>query len=283
MTVFRRNMRDRYTVIDNRTVRDPVLSFKATGILVYLLSQADEWKSGYRDLAARKPDGESAVRAGLKELEAAFYLRRSRVQNGHGQWSTIVDVYEVPTDNPNHPDHRNTQQELPGVGNPRSATERGKSERRSAEPRRADAPKKEPPEVTEPSPRAAHARDLTKSHWDRCVAAGQPTPAVKRGRSGSPFIAMSKIVETLLEAGHTDDDIAEALWTTTGGHTLQGLGVQLCKIRAARQRDEEAISFQPGRIPPPRQDFCGECEQGWKYAEGGGVHRCEVCNPAEVA
>ena len=150
----------------------------------------------------------------------------------------------------------------------------------AAPPRHSMRAKPREEDLETGSPQAARARDLARQHWDRCLEAGRPTPVLKREGRGSPFMALAKIVESLLEAGHSEDDIVEALWTTTGGHTLQGLGVQLCKIAARRQVDEEAAVL-PGRIPPPRS-YCGDCEQGWTYAETGGVQRCQTCN-AEVA
>lgn len=61
-------------------LQDPRLSFKALGILAYLLSLPDTWKTNAERLGKLRPGRESqyAVRSGLRELEAAGYLRRER-------------------------------------------------------------------------------------------------------------------------------------------------------------------------------------------------------------
>lgn len=72
-------------MIANAAVRDERLTFKARGILAYLLSQAEGWDTSIRRLAETGPDGDSAVRAGVKELVDAGYLAfggRSRGEDG---------------------------------------------------------------------------------------------------------------------------------------------------------------------------------------------------------
>lgn len=97
-----------YAVIRNEAIRDKRLSFKARGLLTLLLSMPDDWRVTSRWLAGQGPDGRDAVMSGLRELEAAGYLRRSRHHDGEtGQWVHDSVVYETP----NQPD-------CPGSGLP---------------------------------------------------------------------------------------------------------------------------------------------------------------------
>jgi hypothetical protein len=70
-------------------LQDIQISFKAQGILTYLLSLPDTWKTNSERLGAARPgkEGRDAIRSGLRELEAAGYLRRDRrLVNGRWQW-----------------------------------------------------------------------------------------------------------------------------------------------------------------------------------------------------
>ena len=76
-----------------------MLSFKARGLLAYILSQPDHWRTNSHQLALVGPDGRDAVRTGLHELEARGYLVHTRQQDKAGRWSTITTVFDHPTEN----------------------------------------------------------------------------------------------------------------------------------------------------------------------------------------
>ena len=65
-----------YTVIQNATLCDSRLSWKARGLLAFLLSKPDGWTVIVTALVREAPDGKRAVMAGLDELEQAGYLQR---------------------------------------------------------------------------------------------------------------------------------------------------------------------------------------------------------------
>lgn len=92
---------------------DPRLSWKAAGILWYLLSRPDGWKFNRSDLVNRHTDGEAAVKSGLRELRKHGYLRMERVKEDGGQfgryqwrvaetplteaqWAKVVDRQDTP-------------------------------------------------------------------------------------------------------------------------------------------------------------------------------------------
>lgn len=85
-----------YTVARNQTVRDPRISFRATGLLVYLLSLTDDARINFRILATVKKEGEKAVLAAMKELQTAGYLTRNRIVGERGRWMTEITVREIP-------------------------------------------------------------------------------------------------------------------------------------------------------------------------------------------
>lgn len=83
-------------MVRNKTIRDRRLSYKARGLLVYLLSLPDDATVDRAALAAASRDGEDSVRTGLQELAAAGYLVHRRIQNERGRWHTEAVVYESP-------------------------------------------------------------------------------------------------------------------------------------------------------------------------------------------
>jgi hypothetical protein len=88
--------RKRYTSIANEALEDRRLSWKARGILAYLLGRPDDWRVSIRGLTALGPQGRDAVQAGLTELEQCGYLVRHRYQDAGGNWLWISNVYEEP-------------------------------------------------------------------------------------------------------------------------------------------------------------------------------------------
>lgn len=90
--------RDNFTIINNDIIRNHHLSWKARGLLVYLLSQPDNWRTSSAHLASISPEGIHAVRTGLKELEEYGYLRRVKHQRPNGTWQTDNLVYDRPVD-----------------------------------------------------------------------------------------------------------------------------------------------------------------------------------------
>ncbi len=76
-TIFRveKNPDNPFVMIDRRPIENPKLSWKAKGLLAYLLSRPDNWIVRFRDLVNRSPDGAHTVRAAMKELRAAGHVK----------------------------------------------------------------------------------------------------------------------------------------------------------------------------------------------------------------
>ena len=127
ITIFRTNKQQHhYVIMDKRFLdQQPDLSWKAKGILSYLLAKPDDWEVNKADIIKRAKDQRDAVSSGLEELETAGYLVRTVERNPDGTFRRhVYNVFEVPakeyntqplTDNP-EVDHPLTG--FPEVDNP---------------------------------------------------------------------------------------------------------------------------------------------------------------------
>ncbi|MDX9993205.1 MAG: hypothetical protein RBS68_14285 [Anaerolineales bacterium] len=158
-TIFRviKNPENPFVMMDKRALALPSLSYKAKGILAYLLSRPDNWIINIADVVNHSPDGDYAVRSGIKELIKAGYVRRKVERNEKQQiirW--VMEVYEQPVpaeeqdQNPEpEPDRGNLHLGFPDVGNRDvNNTELTKKENMAADaPARAAAPEPAKPDT----------------------------------------------------------------------------------------------------------------------------------------
>lgn len=94
MKITRKDKKDNFTTIDNAYLQNKKLSFKAKGIMTYILSLPDDWVIYIDQLIATSKDGEGSFRSGLDELIKAGYIKRYPIIE-KGQivaWQT--EVYE---------------------------------------------------------------------------------------------------------------------------------------------------------------------------------------------
>jgi len=90
-----------YSVISNYHLHDKNLSFKAKGLLSYMLSLPDNWKFSIKGISICSKESEKTVRTVLKELEQRKYLIIVKKQNELGRFIYEYLVYEKPdTQNP---------------------------------------------------------------------------------------------------------------------------------------------------------------------------------------
>jgi hypothetical protein len=83
-----------YTQINNSVAENSTLSWKAKGILLYMMSRPDGWEMNKTDLINRATDKEVSVDNGLKELKQNkyLYIRKYRNEKGHFEgWEWIYD------------------------------------------------------------------------------------------------------------------------------------------------------------------------------------------------
>lgn len=97
MAKFTVHKTQNYTVMSNYHFRNNSLSFKAMGLLSFMLSLPDDWDFSVEGLAKCARDGRDSISAGLKELEEAGHLVRRQVRGEHGRIIDIeYDLYEEP-------------------------------------------------------------------------------------------------------------------------------------------------------------------------------------------
>lgn len=101
MSTFRiqKNRENPYVMLDKFSINDSGLSWKAKGLLAYLLSKPDDWIVKEHDLVAHATDGRDSVRAAIRELEAAGYLARgARRRDDKGRlYEREYRVFERPS------------------------------------------------------------------------------------------------------------------------------------------------------------------------------------------
>ena len=79
----------KFFLMHKDTIEDPNLSWKAKGLLAYLMSKPNDWQIWVNDLIKRSSDGEYAVRSGLLELIDQGYAVRKQPRKEDGTFGPI--------------------------------------------------------------------------------------------------------------------------------------------------------------------------------------------------
>jgi len=69
-----------YTQLPNLWARDERIGWRAKGILLFLMSHKNGWRTSLEHLANEGPDGLAAIRTAINELEQVGYLKRETTQ-----------------------------------------------------------------------------------------------------------------------------------------------------------------------------------------------------------
>lgn len=88
-----------FVQIDSSIFKDTNLSWKAKGVLAYLLSKPADWEIRVTDIINQSTDGRDSVYAALRELRQHGYLIKAPIRNEEGkikEW--IEELYEIPND-----------------------------------------------------------------------------------------------------------------------------------------------------------------------------------------
>lgn len=98
MVITRAKRSRNFSIIGNDIIEDQRLSFKARGLLIYMLSKPDDWKFYSSELVKHSDkDGREAINNAIKEIEAVGYLRRKQVRSEHGKFgSTDWELLDTP-------------------------------------------------------------------------------------------------------------------------------------------------------------------------------------------
>jgi len=80
MSIFRvvKDKENPYVMINKSAIQDEKLSWKAKGLLSYLLSMPDDWQVYETELVKHSKDGRESTRSTIKELITAGYIERSK-------------------------------------------------------------------------------------------------------------------------------------------------------------------------------------------------------------
>ena len=96
-SILRHRRNHNFTILPNELIRDDRLSYRARGVLAYLLALPDGSHFDSRILSERGKEGRDAIRSVFRELEAAGYMRLTRQQDVQGRWSSTTEVTDEPT------------------------------------------------------------------------------------------------------------------------------------------------------------------------------------------
>jgi hypothetical protein len=109
-----------FTRVPNAWARDPKLTTKAKGLLLYLLSHEDGYQLSLKQVIAENADGRDAIYKTLAELTERGYLRRDQRRGERGKVGE-VDYYVA--DSP-----VNTASGVTASGEPGSGVDQGKQD-----------------------------------------------------------------------------------------------------------------------------------------------------------
>ena len=99
MAVFKIEKQKNYTVMSNYHLRDKTLSYRAKGLLSFMLSLPEDWDYSMKGLVAVSKENIKAIRTILTELKEHGYeeINQSRESNGYYKYEYIIR--EIPLEN----------------------------------------------------------------------------------------------------------------------------------------------------------------------------------------
>jgi hypothetical protein len=90
-----------FTTISNHLIYSTDLSFKAKGLLIYMISRPENWIFYETEIAKNSKDGLSSIRSGIKELITQGYIVRHRVRLKNGTLKgSEYWIYDTPINKP---------------------------------------------------------------------------------------------------------------------------------------------------------------------------------------
>jgi hypothetical protein len=92
----RREQKERFVQVRNTMLEDNRLSWKAKGLLAYLVSRPDGWVVRMSDLTNRSTDGEKSIRAATKELREFGYLVFHKIKENGKFVGTVWEYDDEP-------------------------------------------------------------------------------------------------------------------------------------------------------------------------------------------
>lgn len=87
MIIIKKKQNKGFTTVNNDYLRDSRLSWKAKGLITYIMSLPEDWKLNIADLSGRATDGRDSVAAGLREIIEKGYCVRTSQKNDRGRFT----------------------------------------------------------------------------------------------------------------------------------------------------------------------------------------------------
>lgn len=120
MSVFKIEKNQNYTVMSNHHLRDRNLSYKAKGLLSFMLSLPDDWDYSLAGLCYISKESRDGIRSILKELQEHHYVEIEKVRGYKGYFEYNYLIYEVPhfislENEQSNPDMEKTHLDYPNV------------------------------------------------------------------------------------------------------------------------------------------------------------------------
>lgn len=95
MSILRRHLSTGFTVVPTAALEDARLSFRARGVLAFLISKPDAWKVRAESIASAGKEGKEAIKTALRELKDLGYYRVVTERMADGTLSRITEVYDT--------------------------------------------------------------------------------------------------------------------------------------------------------------------------------------------
>ncbi|MDY4997098.1 MAG: helix-turn-helix domain-containing protein [Bacilli bacterium] len=111
MSVFKIEKNKDYTIMSNYHLRDRELSYKAKGLLSFMLSLPEDWDYSLNGLCAISKESKDGIRSILKELQEHHYIEIEKVRGDKGYFEYNYLIYEIPH-------FKNVEKNNPGMENP---------------------------------------------------------------------------------------------------------------------------------------------------------------------
>ena len=122
MPVFKIEKNNNYTVMSNYHLRDKNLSYKAKGLLSFMLSLPDNWDYSLAGLCSISKESRDGIRSILKELQEYHYVEIEKVKGDKGYFEYNYLIYEIPhfinLEKEDNPDTENPYLDNPNVETP---------------------------------------------------------------------------------------------------------------------------------------------------------------------
>lgn len=245
---------DTFTIISNAWLRDPMISWKAKGLLAYIASHAAGYRLTTDQIIAEGRDGRDAVRAGLAELEAAGYLRRVEVRDERGQLAGIDHELVEPD--------RKPVAGKPGAGSDQAEQGVSAAQSSAGKPGHGDLSSKKTKKTSseedadaspEPEEKPENAGDIVAAFVDYCAAQSVKLPRQVIARYG-------REIKIILDDKFPPNLIKHALnlMLQRGKHTHPAL---LPSFVVEVQGQSRPVSAPPAASRPGYQTAAEKAEQ----------------------